>query len=131
MHAARDLHEPELLGETPRYEFEEVTACVQTRPSQSICVNRAVRTGFGIYFTELGVMGEKLQQLRTIPHVFQVVEHDLSPVAGNNRLVLQNSSRLAVIERYFVTRVVAVFPKGGLWRASAFAGDGSSFGAKL
>jgi len=29
MHAARDLHEPDLLGDAPRYQFEEVRACVQ------------------------------------------------------------------------------------------------------
>jgi hypothetical protein len=29
MHAARDLHEPELLGDMPRFELEEVRACVQ------------------------------------------------------------------------------------------------------
>ena len=29
MHAAQDLHEPELLGDAPRYQFEEVRACVQ------------------------------------------------------------------------------------------------------
>jgi hypothetical protein len=29
MHAARDLHEPELLGDAPSYEFEEVRACAQ------------------------------------------------------------------------------------------------------